>query len=94
MKEIKTCEEYVLLELEAKTEQVKKLTAACKSYVEVMDDVNKFLDIMKQHLNLHKAADGKEIITMGYIFEEYDPEDFKLLKELFHLEVKGEEKHE
>ena len=94
MEEIKTCEEYVLLELEAKTEQVKKLTAVCKSYVEVMDDVNKFLDIMKQHLNLHRAADGKEIITMGYIFEEYDPDDFKLLKELFHLEVKGEEKHE
>ena len=94
MEEIKTCEEYVLLELEAKTEQVKKLTAACKSYVEVMDDVNTFLDIMKQHLNLHRAADGKEIITMGYIFEEYDPDDFKLLKELFHLEVKGEEKHE
>ena len=94
MEEIKTCEEYVLLELEAKTEQVKKLTAACKSYVEVMDDVNKFLDIMKQHLNLHRAADGKEIITMGYIFEEYDPYDFKLLKEMFHLEVKGEEKHE
>ena len=94
MDEFKTCEEYVLLELEAKTEQVKKLTAACKSYVEVMDDVNKFLDIMKQHLNLHRAADGKEIITMGYIFEEYDPDDFKLLKELFHLEVKGEEKHE
>ena len=94
MEEIKTCEEYVLLELEAKTEQVKKLTAAYKSYVEVMDDVNKFLDIMKQHLNLHRAADGKEIITMGYIFEEYDPDDFKLLKELFHLEVKGEEKHE
>ena len=94
MEKFKTCEEYVLLELEAKTEQVKKLTAACKSYVEVMDDVNKFLDIMKQHLNLHRAADGKEIITMGYIFEEYDPDDFKLLKELFHLEVKGEEKHE
>ena len=90
MEEIKTCEEYVLLELEAKTEQVKKLTAACKSYVEVMDDVNKFLDIMKQHLNLHKAADGKEIITMGYIFEEYEPDEFKLLKDLFHLGVKGE----
>ena len=91
---IKTCEEYVLAELEEKKQQVKKLAEACKSYVEVMDDVNKFLDIMKQHLNLHRAADGKEIITMGYIFEEYDPDDFKLLKELFHLEVKGEEKHE
>ena len=94
MDKAKTCEEYVLTELEAKKEQVKKLTAACKSYVEVMDDVNRFLDIMKDRLNLHKAADGKEIITMGYIFEDYDPDDFKLLKELFHLEMKGEEKHE
>ena len=90
MEEIKTCEEYVLLELEAKTEQVKKLTAACKSYVEVMDDVNTFLDIMKEHLNLHRGADNKEIITMGYIFEEYEPDEFNLLKDLFHLEVKGE----
>ena len=91
---IKTCEEYVLAELEEKKQQVKKLAEACKNYVEVMDHVNILLDILKKHLNLHRAADGKEIITMGYIFEEYDPDDFKFLKELFHLEVKGEEKHE
>ena len=86
----KTCEEYVLAELEEKKEQVKKLTAACKSYVEVMDDVNTFLDIMKEHLILHRGADNKEIITMGYIFEEYEPDEFNLLKDLIHLEVKGE----
>ena len=90
MKEISTCEEYVLAELEKKREQVKRLTEACKSYMQVMDDVNRFLDIMKERLNLHKAADGKEIITMGYIFEEYEPDEFNLLKDLFHLEVKGE----
>ena len=94
MDKVKTYEEYVLTELEEKKEQVKRLKEACKSYVEVMDDVNRFLDIMKERLNLHKAADGKEIITMGYIFEEYEPDEFKLLKDLFHLEVKGEEKHE
>lgn len=91
---IKTCEEYVLAELEEKKQQVKKLAEACKNYVEVMDHVNILLDILKKHLNLHKGADEKEVITMGYIFEEYDPEDFKLLKDLFHLEVKGEEKNE
>ena len=77
-----------------KKEQLKRLTEACRNCIEVVDDVNTFLDIMKKHLNLHQAADGKKIITMDYIFEDYDPEDFKLLKELFHLEVKGEEKHE
>ena len=90
MDKVKTCEEYVLAELEEKKEQEKRLKEACKSYVEVMDDVNRFLDIMKERLNLHKAADGKEIITMGYIFEEYEPDEFKLLKDLFHLEVKGD----
>ena len=90
MDKVKTCEEYVLMELEAKKEQVKRLTETCRNYIEVMDDVNTFLDIMKKRLNLHKAADGKEIITMGYIFEEYEPDEFKLLKDLFHLEVKGE----
>lgn len=94
MKEIKTCEEYVLAELEEKKEQLKRLKEVCKSYAEVMDDVNAFMEIMRKKLNLHKAADGKEIITMGYIFEEYEPDEFKFLKELFHLEGKGEEKHE
>jgi hypothetical protein len=36
---------------------VKKLSAACKNYAEVLEDVNTFLDMMKKHLNLHKAAD-------------------------------------
>ena len=90
MDKAKTCEEYVLAELEEKREQVKRLTEACRNYIEVMDDVNTFLDILKKHLNLHRAADGKEIITMGYIFEEYEPDEFKFLKDLFHLEVKGE----
>ena len=90
MDKAKTCEEYVLLELEEKKEQLKRLAEASRNCIEVMDDVNSFLDIMKKNLNLHKAADGKEIITMGYIFEDYDPDEFKLLKALFHLEVKGE----
>ena len=94
MKEIKTCEEYVLMELEEKREQVKRLKEACNSYLESMEEVNAFMEIMRKKLNLHKAADGKEIITMGYIFEEYEPDEFKFLKDLFHLEGKGEEKHE
>ena len=94
MNEIKTCEDYVLAELVEKKEEVKKLTEACRNYLEVLKNVDIFLDIMKKNLNLHRGADNKEVITMGYIFEEYDPEDFKLLKDLFHLEVKGEEKNE
>lgn len=57
MKEISICEEYVLRELGKKRAKVKKLSAACKNYAEVLEDVNTFLDMMKKHLNLHKAAD-------------------------------------
>ena len=35
MKEIKTCEDYVLAELEEKKAQVQKLTEACKESLEV-----------------------------------------------------------
>lgn len=28
-----------------------------KNYAEVLEDVNTFLDMMKKHLNLHKAAE-------------------------------------
>ena len=94
MKEIRTCEEYVLAELEEKKEQVKRLKEACNGYLEGMEEVNAFMEIMRKKLNPHTAADVKEIITMGYIFEEYEPDEFKFLKDLFHLEGKGEEKHE
>ena len=59
MKEIKTCEEYVLSELEEKREQLKRLKEACKSYVEVMDDVNTFQDIMEKHMIIIIVIHGR-----------------------------------
>ena len=59
MKEIKTCEEYVLSELEEKREQLKRLKEACKSYVEVMDDVNTFQDIMEKHIIIIVVIHGR-----------------------------------
>ena len=59
MKEIKTCEEYVLSDLEEKREQLKRLKEACKSYVEVMDDVNTFQDIMEKHMIIIVVMHGR-----------------------------------
>lgn len=59
MKEIKTCEEYVLSELEEKREQLKRLKEACKSYVEVKDDVNTFQDIMEKHMIIIVVMHGR-----------------------------------
>ena len=59
MKEIKTCEEYVLSELEEKREQLKRLKEACKSDVEVIDDVNTFQNIMEKHMIIIVVMHGR-----------------------------------
>ena len=65
MKEIKTCEEYVLSELEEKREQLKRLKEACKSYVEVMDDFNNFQNIMEKHMIILVVMHGSIINMVG-----------------------------
>ena len=91
MKEIKTCEDYVLAELEEKKAQVQKLTEVCKEYLEVMKNVDECFDVLKKFLKIRKASGGGEVISMEYIFEAYQPNEFKLLKEMFDLKVGEEE---
>ena len=93
MAEIKTCEEYVLNELAEAKAQLKEWEESCKNNLLMMNEIHTLLEIMKKSLSIHKAIDGKELITMGYIFEDYDPEEFKFLKAFFRLQAK-EEKHE
>ena len=65
MKEIKTCEEYVLSELEEKREQLKRQKEACKSYVEVMDDVNTFQNVMEKHMIIFVVMHGSIMNMVG-----------------------------
>ena len=91
MKEIKTCEDYVLAELEEKKAQIKKLNEVCKEYLEVMKNVDRCFDVLKKFLTIRKASGGGEVISMDYIFETYKPDEFKLIKEMFDLKVEEEE---
>ena len=91
MKEINTCEEYVLAELEEKKVQVQKLTEVCKEYLEVMKNVDKCFDVLKMFLTIRKASGGGEAISMDFVFETYKPDEFKLLKEMFDLKIEEEE---
>ena len=90
MKEIKTCEEYVLAELEEKKEQLKKLSDACKAYREFFEATEGFIDVLKKFLTIRKASGGGEVISMNCVFEKYEPNEFKLLKEMFDLKVEDE----
>ena len=91
MKEIKTCEEYILADLEEKKAQVRKLTEVCKEYLEVMKNVDRCFDVLKMFLTIRKASGGGEVISMDYVFETYKPDEFKLIKEMFDLKVEEEE---
>ena len=91
MKEIKTCEDYVLAELEEKKAQIQKLTEVCKEYLEVMKNVDRCFDLLKKFLTIRKASCGGETISMDYVFETYKPDEFKLIKEMFDLKVEEEE---
>ena len=91
MTEIKTCEEYVLADLEEKKAQVQKLTEVCKEHLKVMKNVDKCFDVLKKFLTIRKASGGGELISMDYVFETYKPDEFELLKEMFDLKVEEEE---
>ena len=91
MKEIKTCEEYVLAELEEKKEQVKKLSDACKAYREFFEATEGFIAVLKKFLTIRRASGGGEVISMNCVFEKYEPNEFKLLKEMFDLEVEEDD---
>ena len=91
MKEIKTCEDYVLAELEEKKAQVQKLTEVCKEYLEVMKNVDRCFDVLKKFMTIRKASSGGELISMEYVFETYKPDEFKLLKEMLDLKVEEAE---
>ena len=87
MKEIKTCEEYVLAELEEKKEQLKKYTGACEAYRKFFKETEEYINSMRKFLTIRKASGGGEVISMNCIFEAYDPSEFKMLKEMFELKV-------
>ena len=68
---MKTCEEYVLKELEEAKEKIRKL----ESDYERLDDVNstifKFLFVLKKYMFVAEGSTGKRYIEMKYVFEEY-----------------------
>ena len=87
MKEIKTCEEYVLNELAECKAIIDRYEKACKGYTEVLKEVDLFIDLLKKYVKIYKSNDGTEFITMSYLFEDFHPDDFKLLKTVLELKI-------
>ena len=90
MKEFKTSEEYVLAELEEKKEQLKKYMGACEAYRKFFKETEEYINSMRKFLTIRKASGGGEVISMNCVFEKYEPNEFRLLKEMFDLKVVDE----
>ena len=86
MKEIKTCEDYVLNELEEKKEEIRRLTKEHDTAEKVSTVLLTWLEKLKPFFTLRQGADGSKLIDMKYVFKDYDPEAFKILSALFDLE--------
>ena len=90
MKEIKTCEEYVLNELAEQKKKYRELDKASKVSNGIVNLLLTKLVKLEPFFNVKQTADGKKMIVMKYVFEDFDPEAFKMLSELFDLEQKEE----
>ena len=77
---MKTCEEYVLQELEAAKEKNLEL----KKYNEELLGGHKllfdFLTVLKKYMFVAEGAAGRRYIEMKYVFEEFEEKDFEMIE--------------
>ena len=90
MRNVFTCEEYVLEQLADREEKIEDLTEENSRLLNEMRENVKIVDTLGRFLVLRRAADGRRVIDMRLIFEEFEPDEFKLLNELLDLRVEGE----
>ena len=92
MKEIKTCEEYVLNELERAKADVVELAEIGEKLVHIAKAQDALLRIVAKRMKIRAATDGSRIVSTDLIFEEYDREDFEQVERLLSKISKEEEK--
>ena len=83
MAKFNTCEEYVLNELAEAREEIKLDNDIIRMMKDIISFQLKICGILKENLEVRKTSDGKEVISMDLIFEEFDKADFDLIKGYF-----------
>ena len=76
---MKTCEEYVLKELEESKEKILRLE---EKNERLLDEVERYIDylhVLKKYMHVEEGTTGLHYITMNYVFKEHEPEDFEIL---------------
>ena len=91
MAKFNTCEEYVLNELAEAREEIKLDNDIIRMMKDIISFQHKICGILKENLEVRKTSDGKEVISMDLICEEFDKADFDLIKGYFFGDEEGEE---
>ena len=91
MAKFNTCEEYVLNELAEAREEIKLDNDIIRMMKDIISFQHKICGILKETLEVRKTSDGKEVISMDLIFEEFDKAGFDLIKGYFFGDEEGEE---
>ena len=82
---MKTCEEYVLQELEAVQGKIAELKKDREKLENGFDVLFVFLTVLKKYIFIAEGSNGRRYIEMRYVFEDYDFEDFEVLERILLL---------
>ena len=69
---MKTCEEYVLQELEAVQGKIAELKKDKEKLENGFDVLFEFLTVLKKYIFIADGSNGRRYIEMRYCFEDYD----------------------
>ncbi len=75
-----TCEEYVLKELEEAKEKIRKLEKDNRELLKGGMFFMDFLKVLRKYMHEEEGASGMHYITMSYVFQDYEAEDFEFLQ--------------
>lgn len=94
MSEIKTCEQYVLAELEDCKRKIRNYENALETNAKLLDGLETHLtlikDTLKKFLHLRESSTA-HVIDCDGIYEAYEPEEFYMLASFLGMEVANEE---
>ena len=77
---MKTCEEYVLKELEAAKAKICELEKENEEYLQASQVFMNYLHVLKKYMHEAEGPSGLRYIFMNYVFDEHEKEDFEFLR--------------
>jgi hypothetical protein len=88
---MKTCEQYVLKKLEEAERKVKEQEEFIKIFSKAATNVFEDLKVLLKHIEIKTNTNGNRYVNLEYVFEEYEPEDFKRIETMLEAVNYAEE---